>query len=107
MKTQNETPNKQAELPKEFEDMVNTLLFPKKFWSIFEKLMMEAELKGIREGKARAISEFKDKLNKKIDDFETNLDKKCAFESMENAEPFLHIIAQQFRNEIDKTAQEI
>ena len=48
---------KQQELPKEFEDMVDTLLFPDKFWNIFEKLQKEEYNKGIAFAKEEMLKD--------------------------------------------------
>jgi len=50
------------------------------------------------------VKEFIKRLKEILDNFESNLHEKCVFEGIENAEPFLRLIRNQFEREIDKLA---
>ena len=62
------------QIPKEFEDMINILLFPEKFWSIFEKLQKEEYNKGITFAKEEILKEINKLLAKGLNKQRPNLE---------------------------------
>jgi len=114
------TPNKQAELEKEIYLIKRYRNLKKKGENTGEAIirateenmklpLLKAELKGIKEGKTQAISEFKEKLKKAIEGFNLNYyDCEISYDGEYGSfENWAYREKVRIQEIIDKTAQEI